>query len=100
MSDIAAKLQGAGQAAQFQWQVPVRRQAINLSPVQLLELVAVGAITGICLGSLLMGAQLGLFAAATALTLAATVGALALYPICQSLSADIAPNTPLKEASL
>lgn len=65
----------------------------------MLELIAVGAITGICLGSLLMGAQLGLFAAATALTLAATIGALALYPICQSLSADISPNSPLKEAS-
>ncbi|WP_300529449.1 oligosaccharide flippase family protein [Maricaulis sp.] len=64
------------------------------------ELIAVGATTSICLGALLIGAQLGLVAAASALTAAATLGALTLYPICQSLSAEIAPNSPLKEASL
>lgn len=65
-----------------------------------LELVAVGATTGICLGALLMGAQLGLVPAAIALALAASLSALALFPICQALSAEVAPISPLEEASV
>lgn len=50
-----------------------------------LELIAVAAMTLICLGSLLLGAQIGLQAAVIALTLSATLTALSLYPLTVSL---------------
>ncbi|MBR9825710.1 MAG: oligosaccharide flippase family protein [Alphaproteobacteria bacterium] len=50
-----------------------------------LELFAVSAMTLICLGSLLLGAQIGLQAAVIALTLSATLTALSLYPLTVSL---------------
>lgn len=63
-----------------------------------LELVAVSATTFTCLGALMIGAQAGLVPAAIALTLAATLTALALYPILQNLSGEDAVSALPKEA--
>ncbi|WP_291842270.1 oligosaccharide flippase family protein [Maricaulis sp.] len=64
-----------------------------------MELLAVSAVTLTCLGGLVMGAQAGLIAAAIALTLAATLTALALYPVVQTLCSEDAPCLMPKEAS-
>ncbi|MBO6798552.1 oligosaccharide flippase family protein [Maricaulis sp.] len=63
------------------------------------EFLAVFASTAVCLGAILMGAQIGLFAAAIALALAATLIALALYPTVLTLNAR-SPHSRLERSQI